>query len=156
MRHRSVGFTLIELIVGLAVFGILVAIALPSFRSSIQKTKADADASDLVRLLNYARLEAIDRGIVTRVRPTAGDAVWTEQLSVYDGTSNAANVLRVVPAMSAGATLTFNNATNNIDFNNLGGLTAPATQVVMTYAIGAESRVVNVCLNGRVVLGGTC
>jgi hypothetical protein len=61
---------------------------------------------DLQRAINFARLEAIDRGVTTRLRPSAGGGVWTGELSVYDGTGTAANVLRVVPAMSSGATLT--------------------------------------------------
>jgi type IV fimbrial biogenesis protein FimU len=43
-----------------------------------------------------------------------------------------------------------------IDFNNLGGLAAPSTAVVISYVLGAQSRTLNVCLNGRILLGGSC
>lgn len=108
------------------------------------------------RGLNYARLEAIDRGITTRLRPTAGGSVWTGELTVYDSTGTPANVLRVVPAMSSGATLTLTSGVTTIDFNNLGGLSAPSTAVVISYVLGAQSRTLNVCLNGRILLGGSC
>lgn len=156
MDHRTKGFTLIELLVALAVFLILITLAVPAFTRSVQSTKADTEVGDLQRGLNFARLEAIDRGITARVRPTAGGSVWTGSLTVYDGTGPLANVLRVIPAMSSGATLTLPSGVTAIDFNNLGGLSAPSMPVVIGYVLGAQSRTLNVCLNGRILLGGNC
>lgn len=156
MDRRTKGFTLIELLVALAVFLVLITMAVPMFTRSMQGTRADTEISDLQRGLNFARLEAIDRGITTRLRPTAGGTAWTGELSVYDGTGSAANVLRVVPAMSSGATLTLTSGVTTIDFNNLGGLAAPSTAVVINYVLGTQSRTLNVCLNGRILLGGSC
>ncbi|MGZ9664715.1 GspH/FimT family pseudopilin [Pseudomonas sp. GNP014] len=156
MNHRTKGFTLPELLVAIAVLVILLTLAVPGFTRSIQSSKADTEMGDLQRALNYARLEAIDRGVTTRLRPSAGGSVWTGELSVYDGTGNAANVLRVVPAMSSGATLTLSSGVTALDFNNLGGLAAPSTAVVISYVLGAQSRTLNVCLNGRIQWGGSC
>ncbi|WP_347902096.1 GspH/FimT family pseudopilin [Pseudomonas purpurea] len=156
MKHRSKGFTLIELMIAVAVLAILITLAVPAFTGTLQRTKADTEISDLQRGINYARLEAMDRGITTRIRPTAGGSVWTGELSVYDSPGTPANVLRVVPAMSSGATLTLTSGVTNIDFNNLGGLAAPATAVVISYTLGTQSRTLSVCLNGRIVLGGSC
>jgi len=156
MDHRTKGFTLIELLVALAVFLVLITLAVPAFTRSTQGTRADTEMGDLQRGLNYARLEAIDRGVTTRVRPTAGGSVWTGELSVYDSTGTPANVLRVVPAMSSGATLTLTSGVTAIDFNNLGGLSSSSTAVVISYVLGTQSRTLNVCLNGRILLGGSC
>jgi type IV fimbrial biogenesis protein FimU len=52
--------------------------------------------------------------------------------------------------------LTLTSGVTSIDFNNLGGLSAPATAVTINYVLGAQTRTINVCLNGRIVLGGTC
>ena len=156
MDHRTKGFTLIELLVALAIFLVLITLAVPAFTRSTQGTKADTEMGDLQRGLNYARLEAIDRGVTIRVRPTAGGSLWTGELSVYDSTSTPANVLRVVPAMSSGATLTLTSGVTAIDFNNLGGLSSPSTAVVISYVLGTQSRTLNVCLNGRILLGGSC
>ncbi|MFJ7286311.1 GspH/FimT family pseudopilin [Pseudomonas sp. NPDC099000] len=156
MDHRTKGFTLIELLVSLAVFLILITLAVPAFTRSVQGTKADTEIGDLQRGLNFARLEAIDRGVATRVRPTAGGSAWTSELAVYDSTGTPANVLRVVPAMSSGASLTLPSGVTAIDFNNLGGLSAPSTPVVISYVLGTQSRTLNVCLNGRILLGGSC
>ncbi|EJM23176.1 MULTISPECIES: GspH/FimT family pseudopilin [Pseudomonas] len=156
MDHRTKGFTLIELLVAVAVFVILITMAVPAFTRSVQGSKADTEVGDLQRALNYARLEAINRGITTRLRPSAGGSVWTGELSVYDSTGTPANVLRVVPAMSSGATLTLPSGVTALDFNNLGGLAAPSTAVVISYVLGTQSRTLNVCLNGRIQLGGSC
>ena len=156
MNHRTKGFTLPELLVAIAVLVILLTLAVPGFTRSIQSSKADTEMGDLQRALNYARLEAIDRGVTTRLRPSAGGSVWTGELSVYDSTGTPANVLRVVPAMSSGATLTLTSGVTALDFNNLGGLAAPSTAVVISYTLGTQSRTLNVCLNGRIQLGGSC
>jgi type IV fimbrial biogenesis protein FimU len=156
MDHRTKGFTLIELLVAIAVLLVLLTLAVPMFTRVTQSTKADTEIGDLQRGLNYARLEAINRGVTTRIRPTAGGSVWTGELAVYDGTGNQANVLRVVPTMSSGATLTLPSGVTSIDFNNLGGLSVPASAVVINYVLGTQSRTLSVCLNGRIVLGGNC
>ncbi|KIF56964.1 MULTISPECIES: GspH/FimT family pseudopilin [Pseudomonas] len=156
MDHRTKGFTLIELLVAVAVFVILITMAVPAFTRSVQGSKADTEVGDLQRALNYARLEAINRGVTTRLRPSAGGSVWTGELSVYDSTGTPANVLRVVPAMSSGATLTLPSGVTALDFNNLGGLAAPSTAVAISYTLGTQSRTLNVCLNGRIQLGGSC
>jgi type IV fimbrial biogenesis protein FimU len=156
MEDRTKGFTLIELLVALGIFLVLITLAAPAFTRSTQITKADIEVGDLQRGLNFARLEAIDRGMTTRVRPTAGGSVWTGELTVYDGTGTPANVLRVVPAMSSGATLTLTSGVTAIDFNNLGGLSSSSTAVVINYVLGTQSRTLNVCLNGRILSGGSC
>ena len=156
MDHRTKGFTLPELLAAVAVMVILITLAVPGFTRSIQSSKADTEMGDLQRAINYARLEAIDRGVTTRLRPSAGGRLWTGELSVYDSTGTSANVLRVIPAMSSGATLTLPSGVTALDFNNLGGLAAPSTAVVISYALGTQSRTLNVCLNGRIQLGGSC
>ncbi|WLH62142.1 GspH/FimT family pseudopilin [Pseudomonas sp. FP2300] len=156
MDLRTKGFTLIEVLVALGVLLILITMAVPAFTGSMQSTKADTEIGDLRRALNFARMEAIDRGITTRIRPTAQGSAWSGELTVYDSTGSSPNILRVVPAMGSGVTLTLTSEVSNIDFNNLGGLSAPATPVSFNYVRGAQSRTLSVCLNGRIVLGGSC
>ena len=142
----------------LGVMLLLITMAVPSFTGSLQGTKADTEIGDLQRALNFARMEAINRGITTRVRPTTQGGAWNGELIVYDNTGNPPNpnVLRVVPAMGSGATLTLTSDVTSIDFNNLGGLSGLAVPVSFNYVRGAQSRTLNVCLNGRIVLNGNC
>jgi type IV fimbrial biogenesis protein FimU len=145
---------LVELLVTVTLIGILAVIAIPNFRDSLQKNRADTEVSDLQRALNYARLEAITRGVTTSIKPTVANAAWTTALNVVvtaDGT-----ILRVIPGMSDGAVLDIPSSTTTISFNNLGALVAPSTALTVTYTRGTNTRTLALCLNGRIVLNGVC
>ncbi|GFM69952.1 GspH/FimT family pseudopilin [Pseudomonas capsici] len=156
MRYMSKGFSLIELLVTVSVVAIVAALAVPSFTSTIQNNKADAELNDLQRALNYARLEAINRGVTVRIAPTSG-ADWKTELQVFlaSDTSATPTALRKVAPLSSGATLTATDVTG-IEFNNLGALSTPTTAVVMNYTRGSIARTMNICLTGRIILGGSC
>ena len=61
------GFTLIELMVAIAVAAILITLATPSFRLLIQNNRISGAANDFVSVFNLARAEAIKRGAVVFV-----------------------------------------------------------------------------------------
>ncbi|MNO04003.1 hypothetical protein D3C81_2248750 [compost metagenome] len=75
---------------------------------------------------------------------------------MYDSTGIPANVLRVVPAMSSAATLTLTSGVARLDFDEMGGLSGMDEAVVIHYVLGRSSRTLSVCLNGRIVMGGSC
>lgn len=58
-RHTKRGFTLLELLVTLAVVGIISMIALPSFARSVAQAKLDNRAEQLANLFRFARSEAV-------------------------------------------------------------------------------------------------
>ncbi len=66
-KHSS-GFSLHELIITVAIAGILVGIALPNFTSLVSDSRLTTISNDLVASLNLARSEAIKRGIEVAVR----------------------------------------------------------------------------------------
>ena len=59
---RQTGFSLLELIVTMAVAAILIGIAIPSYRSVVERNSVTARVNDLVGDLHYARSEAATRG----------------------------------------------------------------------------------------------
>lgn len=62
-KHESNqnGFTIIELVVTLAIFGIMLAIALPSFLSYLPTMRLKGAARDISSTLQSARMEAVSR-----------------------------------------------------------------------------------------------
>lgn len=64
---RVLGFTLVELMVTVAVVAILMAIATPNLRNIIQNTRISNQINELTSDLNLARSEAIKRGTDTTV-----------------------------------------------------------------------------------------
>lgn len=60
---RLSGFTLIEVLVVIALLGIVTALAAPGFASLVQSNRVQAAAGELQRALYYARSEAMSRGV---------------------------------------------------------------------------------------------
>lgn len=58
---RQRGFTIIELLVTLAVLAIVLAIAIPSFNRQIERNGSIALGEELTSAINFARIEAIKR-----------------------------------------------------------------------------------------------
>ena len=59
--HRSRGFSLIEMMMGVAILAIVIKLAAPTFSDFIKKSRLTSSTATLVADLNYARGEAIMR-----------------------------------------------------------------------------------------------
>jgi type IV fimbrial biogenesis protein FimT len=65
---KRLGFTLVELMITLAITGILMSVGIPSFNSMISSTRLTSYANEFVTALNLARSEAVKRGVSVTVR----------------------------------------------------------------------------------------
>ena len=69
--RKNSGFTLVEVLVSLAILAILAALAAPSFSDSIRRYRVNAIRDDLIGSIQWARSEAIRRGFsIILVRAT--------------------------------------------------------------------------------------
>lgn len=96
-RRRQGGFTLVELMIGLAVAAVLLVIALPSFRSITATNRLVTTANELVGAINVARMEAIKRNANVQFCSNNASANTGDTLGTGCGTNAAA-----VYALSAG------------------------------------------------------
>ncbi len=135
-KVRSSGFTLIELMIVIALIGVIASFAVPQMGRMIDNNRVVSTANSVVGLLNFSRSEAIRRGARISVAVSANSAQAT---LTADGT-----VVRVMePAaggVGIGAQTGSGAAVASIVFRS-SGMTVPPTDATGN----AEDILIDVC-----------
>ncbi|MFD2192185.1 GspH/FimT family pseudopilin [Pistricoccus aurantiacus] len=151
------GFTLIELIVTIAILAIIASWATPSWQRSVQRSQVDSDARGFAQALMLARSEAVTRGADVSVCPldstsnTACGTDWQQGWVAYVGngtTFTAANRLRVREGLRAQK---MSGAASLITFSARGMLTT--VDGSWNFCSGEHTTAVEASKSGRVQLG---
>jgi len=87
-RRRGRGFTLVELMITMAVAVVLIMIAVPSFKTMTLSNKLTTAANDMVGAINVARMEAIKRNASSQL---CSDSSASNSTGTTDTLGNACN-----------------------------------------------------------------
>ena len=95
------GFTLLELMVTIAVLAILATVGVPSFQTLVQNNRVVTQTNELVSVLNVARTEAVKRGRPVEVEISSEANGWSATVRLPGG----ADAIRVVERPDSGIAL---------------------------------------------------
>lgn len=165
------GFTLIELVMSIAIVGILLMVGIPSFRELITNNRIVTQTNNFVSDLAHARAEAVRRNTrVTICRSNTGTSCvpsssWTDgwivftDPSVFGTLAGGETILRVHSAMPTGMTLAVNGFENSGDYLQflpsglVSGVTGGSPTSAGTFTLcvsGFKGRTINFNVIGRV------
>lgn len=161
--HQKQGFTLIELIVAIAVVAILSTIALPSMSEFLVKMRVDNQITEMQRLLLTARNVAINTGKNTTICPLSSGVCttnWQNEVSVFTNDANtlansnlfAANdeLVKIREPIKSGDKLQFAHV--SVIYSPSGQLVAPTVVSTFKYCPKNntdESRGIDLSISGR-------
>jgi len=116
---RTAGFTLVELLIGLAIAALLTVLALPNYSLWVADAQIRSAAESLATGLRYAQAEAVKRNqqVAFTIDPTTGTGGWTAT-QVIDGA-----VLQTATFQEGASLVTFATlpaASTTVTFTGLG------------------------------------
>lgn len=97
---RARGFTIVELMITIAVAAVLLVIAVPSFNTIINSNRLTTAANNLVNALNTARMEAIKRNASVQFCSNTTANNTSDTLGSGCGTNSGAVVLQTTSTTS--------------------------------------------------------
>jgi type IV fimbrial biogenesis protein FimT len=138
MRKQQTGLSLLELMVGITIVGVLLGMAVPSFREFSRGNRITAAQNDLATTVNYARSEALKRSLPVALCASEDGETCSDSLSwaggwlVFVNRTPPANlidandeIINVTPALIAEIGLTAD--VTNIEFLPTGMTSGAAT-----------------------------
>ena len=161
---RQHGFTLIELMAGLAIMFILLALAVPSFRELSARNQLSAATNDLLMGLQLARSEAVRHATRMTLCPSSDgssctkDTPWSAGWILFHDPNDSGSpdkgerLIQVFPPLpdsvevSGPASITYASAGNYESAGNVGTSVA----IDITQPSGKDSRCIRILSSGSI------
>jgi len=147
------GFTLIELMIGISIMSLVMALAMPSYRTWIQNTRIRNSAEAILNGLQVARMEAVRRNIPVQLVLGTGSA-WTVGCVTVTATCPATIQSHSSGEGSSAAVTVTPSAGGTFVFDPFGRRTTPAVgagtarlDVATTALTATESRPLRVTVD---------
>lgn len=140
MDNRQKGATLIEFMLTFAIMGILVALAVPSFRDWIQNSQVRTASDAITNGLQLARAEAVRRNNPVRFRlPDAAATGWV--VESFDRSAGAWTQVQQRSANEGTTNVVVDASQSTVVFLGTGGVTptpVAAIQINVTNPSGGD------------------
>ncbi len=163
-KRGSSGATLIELMIGMVILGILIALGLPSFTTWLQSSQIRTSAEAIQNGLSLARAEAVNRNATVRFQLTSSmdstctlstsGANWVVSLDDPEGLCNSAPFTGAADVATAPRII----QTRPSSEGTPNAVVAASQNTIMFSGIGRVSPVPagNITINVTNPTGGTC
>ena len=141
-NNKSLGFSIIELLLGMTIMAVVIAIGMPSYSAWIQNTRIRTAAESIQNGLQVARAEAVKRNVSVQFVLSDG-AAWLVGCETVNSTCPAIIQSRTAGEGSSGDITLVTDAASTVVFNNLGAVNAsptPFTRVDVDSSVAAADR----------------
>ena len=149
LHNKQSGFTLIELMIIIAIMGIFAGIAIPNFLSYLPKSRLNGAARQVMGDLMAARMKSVSLNCDVRVAFVAGNSeykIWTDNNN-NDSIDSGEEITKDLQPDYHDVTII---ATKNIEFHSR-GTANPYNTIDLTNSAGLTKKV-KVYMTGRVMI----
>lgn len=140
MKKYNSGFSLLELMITLAIAAIIVTASAPGITKSVVKNRIAAQSNDFVAAMAYARSEALGRG--RSVSLVAVNGNWASGFLVQRVSDNL--VVRSYPALSGDSTFSATGGSTAFTFSSTGLLQGAGDVLSLCHGAAYTGRTISI------------